>query len=478
MLEESAASVPTSDDVLFERAQLLLSEGQALESRGDARGAMMKYEACRAAGQAMQDQGYAQAVEAAALGSLGTAYDSLGQYDKATEHLTAALAISREIGDRQGEGSGLANLGVVHLTSLNDPAAALPFIQEAAAAFDAIWSGCRTDEQLVSIGDTTMPTIIASNLQLAYVQLGQPEAALEAAERARSRAFELLLAQQRSQLTSPVAVAPVLQRQATGVAAVDVTVLRSLAVRQGAALVIFSVVGNVGQMQLFAWLVRSSADSPLVFKQVTIPEHETSLTQLVELTRCKLGVRARDAAPKADRGVKLSVGSLVVAEALATPTIDKQKLEVQLGQRSEDALLRRCHELLIAPLSDELANETSLIIIPDRDLYALPFAALRDGNGTHLIEKHTLRIAPSAGTLIELEQRVASRMAGDDGKPAALVVGDPSFHRKDLPPLTDLREKASQYRWAHQLPGARAEADEVVKKLQAEHRTTYLYRDQ
>ena len=53
-----------------------------------------------------------------------------------------------------------------------------------------------------------------------------------------------------------------------------------------------------------------------------------------------------------------------------------------------------------------------------------------------------LRIAPSVGTLVELEQRVAARTAGDGGKPTALVVGDPSFHG-----------------WAHQLPGA-AQRDE------------------
>jgi tetratricopeptide (TPR) repeat protein len=38
---------------------------------------------------------------------------SLGQYEKAIEHYNQALAISREIGDRQGEGNRLGNLGMI-----------------------------------------------------------------------------------------------------------------------------------------------------------------------------------------------------------------------------------------------------------------------------------------------------------------------------------------------------------------------------
>ena len=63
---------------------------------------------------------------------------------------------------------------------------------------------------------------------------------------------------------------------------------------------------------------------------------------------------------------------------------------------------------------------------------------------------------PSAGTLIELEQRLASRPKSD-AKVTALVVGNPDFHG-----------------WAAQLPGAEAEADEVCKRLQVRSGTTYL----
>ena len=59
------------------------------------------------------------------------------------------------------------------------------------------------------------------------------------------------------------------------------------------------------------------------------------------------------------------------------------------ADRTIEQLLRCCHELLIAPLG--LVAPEQLLLVPDRDLYALPFAALVDANGRHLIERHTLR---------------------------------------------------------------------------------------
>ena len=105
-----------------------------------------------------------------------------------------------------------------------------------------------------------------------------------------------------------------------------------------------------------------------------------------------------------------------------------------------------------------IADESSLIFVPDRDLFALPFAALLDGDGKHLVEKHAVRVVPSAGTLIELEQRVSSRPTSN-AKVTALVVGDPDFHG-----------------WKSKLPGAEAEAKEVCTRLQAQGQITYLSR--
>ena len=52
--------------------------------------------------------------EGSHLGNLGIAYSNVGEVQKAIEHYQQALQISREIGDRQGEGNSLGNLGIAY----------------------------------------------------------------------------------------------------------------------------------------------------------------------------------------------------------------------------------------------------------------------------------------------------------------------------------------------------------------------------
>ena len=64
--------------------------------------------------------------EGAALGNLGIAYFSLGDYAKAIEYVQQSLAIAREIKDRETEGKALGSLGNAYL-SLDDYAKAIDY---------------------------------------------------------------------------------------------------------------------------------------------------------------------------------------------------------------------------------------------------------------------------------------------------------------------------------------------------------------
>ena len=68
--------------------------------------------------------------EGNALGNLGNAYYSLGQYQQASDYYQQALTIAREIGDRQGEGTALGNLGLACL-SLGQYQQAIDYHQQA-----------------------------------------------------------------------------------------------------------------------------------------------------------------------------------------------------------------------------------------------------------------------------------------------------------------------------------------------------------
>ncbi|CAH3108375.1 unnamed protein product [Pocillopora meandrina] len=57
--------------------------------------------------------------------------------------------------------------------------------------------------------------------------------------------------------------------------------------------------------------------------------------------------------------------------------------------------LSLCYKLFIAPIYD-LLEEPEVIIVPDRSLYKVPFAALSEKEGVqHLSETHRIRVIPS-----------------------------------------------------------------------------------
>ena len=81
-----------------------------------------------------------------------------------------------------------------------------------------------------------------------------------------------------------------------------------------------------------------------------------------------------------------------------------------------------CYKWIVAPVAD-LLTEPEIIIVPDRFLYRVPFAALRDKSaGKYLSEKYRIRIIPSLTTL-----RLIQECPADYHSPTgALVVGDPT----------------------------------------------------
>ena len=229
---------------------------------------------------------------------------------------------------------------------------------------------------------------------------------------ARARAFELLLINQRVQSNTAV----ITGTSVPGALSVGMDAVRSLAIRQHSAILVFK---QSKQSKLLIWLIGSKGESSILFREVDIPN--ALLTQMTELTRRTLNVRSRHGSSR-----------LGAARGLAEfpdddDDVDEAALSAAITTTDADRMLRRCHQLLISPVSQAIAAESSLIIVPDRDLYALPFAALLDENGKHLIEAKALRVAPSVGTLIELEQRLAARPIVQ-GAARSLIVGDPDFH--------------------------------------------------
>ena len=61
----------------------------------------------------------------------------------------------------------------------------------------------------------------------------------------------------------------------------------------------------------------------------------------------------------------------------------------------ERALLRELHAALLAPVEAALDGAEEVLIVPHKELFEVPWAALIDAQGRFLIERCVLRVAPS-----------------------------------------------------------------------------------
>ena len=136
--------------------------------------------------------------------------------------------------------------------------------------------------------------------------------------------------------------------------------------------------------------------------------------------------------------------------------------ENEKSEPEQDLKYSQGYKMIISPVAD-LLHEPEIIIVPDRCLFNVPFAALKDENGRYLSETYRIRIAPSLTTLKLIQDSPVSYHS----RSGALIVGDPQVgdvvYQGRIVSLTPL-------------PSARREAERIgrllgVQPLLGEHAT-------
>ena len=135
--------------------------------------------------------------------------------------------------------------------------------------------------------------------------------------------------------------------------------------------------------------------------------------------------------------------------------------------------LQLCSKLLIAPVAD-LLTEPEIVTVPDRSLYRVPFAALRDQpGGNYLSETFRIRFVPSLSTL-KIIQDSPAHFCSQTG---ALVVGDPkvgevvykgrpvNFDKDPLPFARKEAEMVGRLLGVQPLLGERATKEVVLQAI-------------
>jgi CHAT domain-containing protein/tetratricopeptide (TPR) repeat protein/uncharacterized protein YjeT (DUF2065 family) len=141
------------------------------------------------------------------------------------------------------------------------------------------------------------------------------------------------------------------------------------------------------------------------------------------------------------------------------------------AHQSAAGTLARLHDVLLRPIAGELNGIRQLTIVPDRELYRVPFAALRDSEtGRYAVEAYRIRTVPSAAFFL---QALSHPRSGPSRSPA-LVVGNPRLDLATSGALGALpgaareaRTIAGMYPGSTHLGGGDARRDRVVDLLPA-----------
>ena len=364
--------------------------------------------------------------EANALGNLGTAYYSLGEYGRTIDFLQQWLDIARAIGDRQGESNSLHNLGVA-FRNLDDLITAEHHFQ-ASAHIQGLFHHQLADANRLSLLDSQQSTYRL--WQVTLMELGHSKAALAVAERGRAQALAVsmthALDQETEDFESPIPL--------------NLEQIQTIAIQQQATLVEYSVLPSG---RILIWVIQPDG---------TIYSTESDAAALDESL-------VDSTSQFATLGQNGSRGGEHPETPLSTLIQDTQESLTRggssdsvspLSRQQLDTQLQQLHEVLIEPIVQWLPTDDQqrVIFIPHRELFRVPFAALRDSDGNYLIQKHTILTAPSIQSL-ELARQHRTRIQSVDTIDA-LIVGNPHF------PDT----LTNDYGWKR-LPGAEREARNV-----------------
>ena len=135
----------------------------------------------------------------------------------------------------------------------------------------------------------------------------------------------------------------------------------------------------------------------------------------------------------------------------------------RFGRPGWDAASAELFDLLVRPWLDGVPPDERIVLVPDKALHRVPFAALRDhSTGRFLIESHPLAVTPSA----TLYLKALSRQAGAKWTAPArgLVIGEPAIDHGTFFDLSSLPASAAEAsRLAARTGAWRLEGNAAVK---------------
>ncbi|XP_078354202.1 uncharacterized protein LOC144638811 [Oculina patagonica] len=412
--------------------------------------------------------------EANAYGNLGTLFQLIGDYEKAREYLEKALTISNEIGDRNGEASIYANLGTAFY-SLGEYVEAEEYYKRALAISEDIGDVKKQSTCLYKLGvvmllagkcqealSYLLPSIqkcenlrnfLRDNdqfkisfsdehdypygvLTVLFCFIANPKRALYVSELRRARALADLMSAQYS-VENRISANP---QSWVGIESVMDKEL-------SCTCLYFSYFDH----DIFVWILKGIKVVQLkIVNGEEMMLHEGLVENLDEFFTKE---RFRSFEILADEHCEDRTLNDIQPKP-CEEDIRKTSRVGNDGKDNQDTLKRNlllCHKLIIAPVAD-LIEGPEIIIVPERSLYNIPFAALPDECGKYLSETFRIRVVPSLMTL----KLIQDSPADYHSQTGALIVGNPDVGR--------VRYKG-RLKFISRLPCAESEANMIGEKI-------------
>ena len=409
--------------------------------------------------------------EARCYGNLGTVNASLGRYVKGEEYLQKALQIGKEIGDKEREAASYGDLGTMFL-SIGEYSKAKRYHETALALSYEIGSIelqlsnhlCLTYDTFLLKGDimeNLFSSVIMSEkirgflrdndaFKISYLDknvspyrfltklccaAGIHDKALHVVELGRARALGDIMSSQYC-VEQQISVNP-----ASWVG------IETIMTRESNCDCLYYFYDH---HQLFLWIIKPN--KAILFRQIDINDVFVNKQAERSVANVFGGEIFRNfhVLPPQEHCEDRSLFSLQAdcltpeSSQLNVPVASRPVEEDEDENQYEPLTFAQCYKMIIAPVADLLDNP-EIIICPDRALYKVPFAALKDENQEYLSDTVRIRIIPSLTTLKLIQESPADYHS----QAGALIVGEPRigdvYHKgrlKKLCPLPAAKEEA------------------------------------
>ena len=374
-----------------------------------------------------KEMGYKRAETLCYL-NLGSAYANLGEYAEAKENIEKALTISKEAGDIEKQFGCHYHLGWIMMFEGNTEESISNLFSSIQHCEDLRSFLGDHDPHKVSLLDKYFPPY--QTLSKVFCKRGDYVKALYVLELGRARALTELMSTQYF-AGKQITIDPQSWMGIEGI------------IEKGSNFICLYISYRV--LDIYLWILNQKQS--VHFRHVKRNETVSTIGPVENLNAFLRNppVRGCQKLPQGhceDRSmfplVACSSSQEDIVAALLRAGLDKDDQE-----QEPRPTLELLYKIFIAPMADFL-DEPEVLIVPDRSLYKIPFAALKDENGKYLSETFRIRIVPSLTTLKLIQERPATQC----NDRSVLIVGDPDVSEWDVNVLK-------------QLPFARKEAETI-----------------